>query len=269
MSPSRRAELVAGLPLPDHGEGDSKHDRGSVVVLGGSPETPGAVVLAGIAALRVGAGRLRLGVDCRDVTAVAVAVPEARVVALDDVASLVEGAEAVLIGPGILDVHSAAPMLDVVTSAATGIVVVDAGALPAAGWHADWLTRLDGRALLTPNPDEAPLVEACADVAVVAVRGPDTVVTAPDGRRLTVPGGGVGLGTSGSGDVAAGVGAGLCARGADPFTAGVWAAALHADAGERLAERVGPIGFLARELLDELPASLCSLSDRPPQGRSI
>ena len=68
------------------------------------------------------------------------------------------------------------------------------------------------------------------------------------------------MGTSGSGDVLAGVVAGLLARGATPDQAAVWGAHVHATAGERLAARVGPLGYLARELLDETPRVLTELS---------
>jgi NAD(P)H-hydrate repair Nnr-like enzyme with NAD(P)H-hydrate dehydratase domain len=56
--------------------------------------------------------------------------------------------------------------------------------------------------------------------------------------------------------VLAGVVAGLVARGAAPRSAAVWGAYVHARAGDRLAERVGPVGYLARELLDEVPREL-------------
>jgi ADP-dependent NAD(P)H-hydrate dehydratase len=69
-----------------------------------------------------------------------------------------------------------------------------------------------------------------------------------------------GLGTSGSGDVLAGAIGGLAARGASPDQAAVWGVHLHAEAGERLAARIGAVGYLARELLDELPQVLDQLS---------
>ena len=92
--------------------------------------------------------------------------------------------------------------------------------------------------------------------AVVALKGAETSVATPDGRawvhRLQVPG----LGTSGSGDVLAGLVGGLLARGTHPTAAAVWGAWAHGRAGDRLARRVGPVGFLARELLAEIPAVL-------------
>ena len=65
--------------------------------------------------------------------------------------------------------------------------------------------------------------------------------------------GNVGLATSGSGDALAGIIAGLIARGAEPLQAAVWGVHLHGLAGESLAREVGPIGYLAREILAEIP----------------
>jgi NAD(P)H-hydrate repair Nnr-like enzyme with NAD(P)H-hydrate dehydratase domain len=98
-----------------------------------------------------------------------------------------------------------------------------------------------------------------ADVAAaVADRYGATVsyeswVAEPGGRRWIVPAGHPGLGTSGSGDVLAGAIGGLLARGADPAQAACWGTYLHSVAGDRLAARVGRLGFLARELVAELP----------------
>jgi NAD(P)H-hydrate repair Nnr-like enzyme with NAD(P)H-hydrate dehydratase domain len=69
-----------------------------------------------------------------------------------------------------------------------------------------------------------------------------------------------GLGTSGSGDVLAGAIAGLRARGTTSAQAACWGTHLHASAADRLASRLGPLGFLARELADELPALMLEFS---------
>jgi hydroxyethylthiazole kinase-like uncharacterized protein yjeF len=254
--------VLAGLPLPDADDDATKHDRGTVLALGGSPETPGAILLAGLAALRAGAGRLCLATDRSAVTALAVAVPEARVLPDDEWQDRACHAEAVLYGSGVLDVDAAEPVLDELTSLVDGALVVDAGAFPAAGRHPEWIQRLDGRALLVPNPDElealgcrSALEAADRFRAVVAVRGAETTIAAPDGRSWVDRHGTVGLATSGSGDVAAGIALGLLGRGADPCAAAVWTAAIHGRAGERLG---GP-GFLARELLAEIPKAVADL----------
>ena len=80
------------------------------------------------------------------------------------------------------------------------------------------------------------------------------------GVSIFSTGGNIGLATSGSGDTLAGVVGGLLARGADPVAAGAWAAYLHGEAGNRLQRRHGLIGFIARELLGEIPGLMGELS---------
>ena len=80
-------------------------------------------------------------------------------------------------------------------------------------------------------------------------------VSAPDGRAWTA-GDAPGLGTSGSGDVLAGLVGGAAARCGDPATGACWGTFAHMEAGRRLAREIGPIGYLARELVDVVPACL-------------
>jgi ADP-dependent NAD(P)H-hydrate dehydratase len=95
---------------------------------------------------------------------------------------------------------------------------------------------------------------------VIALKGAITHIAAPDARVWRHQGGNSGLATSGSGDVLAGLIAGLVARGATLEQAAAWGVALHARAGERLAQRLGPLGYLARELPTEVPSIMGSLS---------
>lgn len=255
------------LELPRHDDDASKHDRGQVLVIGGGREAPGAVLLAGLAALRVGAGKLQIMTAASAAPGLAIAVPEARVIGLPEtdggeldasgaarVAEQAVGADAVLIGPGVLDDQGMDAMLAALLAAATGIVVVDAGALPALGR----MDRVRGCVIAVPNASELEHLGADAVTVaqrlgiVVARRDATTIVAAPDGRTWTDDSGCLGLATSGSGDVAAGAVTGLAARGASPEAAALWGVRLHGRAGERL----GGIGFLARELLDELPRVL-------------
>jgi NAD(P)H-hydrate repair Nnr-like enzyme with NAD(P)H-hydrate dehydratase domain len=92
--------------------------------------------------------------------------------------------------------------------------------------------------------------------SIVLVKGVESHVVTPDGGCWRYEGGAPGLGVSGSGDVLAGIVGGLLARGAEPLNALLWAVWLHGEAGTRLARKVGPVGFLAREIADEIPALL-------------
>ncbi len=274
-------ELLRGWPLPRPDGAGDKHDRGTVLVVGGTTTTPGAALLAGVAALRVGAGRLQIATAETVAVAVGVAVPESLVVGLatgdggaptaasvDAVAELVGSADAVVLGPG-LSGAGLGELLERVLDAVSrdAALALDAGALVALADVADRVS-LPERTVLSPNAGELAALLDVDDAtededsarAVAEKHGAVTVVrgsvVAPDGRVWRNAAGNPGLGTSGSGDVLAGVVGGLLARGADPAQAAVWAQHLHATAGDRLAERIGPLGYLARDLVDELPAAL-------------
>jgi hydroxyethylthiazole kinase-like uncharacterized protein yjeF len=276
--------LLRDWPLPQPDEGGDKHDRGTVLVVGGARSTPGAVLLAGLAALRVGAGRLSVATVAATSVALAVALPEALVDGLaegddgsldpgcaEQVVASCGGAAAVVLGPGLLGKAAVRTLLaDVLPKLTDSTVLLDAVALTALAGAPELLEGLAGRVVLTPNGGEMKALmgddvregdDAARSLAerygaVVAVRG---AVASPDGRLWRDEAGGIGLGTSGSGDVLAGVVGGLLARGCPPEQAAVWGQYLHAAAGDRLAARVGRLGFLARELLDELPLVLGGL----------
>jgi hydroxyethylthiazole kinase-like uncharacterized protein yjeF len=289
MPPSRpadaaevTAELLRHRPLPRHADGDGKGGRGQVLVIGGSRVTGGAVLLAATAALRAGAGKLQVATVKTVAPALMTALPEALVVGLpetDDGAihpahggeierHIIE-ADAVLVGTGALDADGTADLLRHVLKLVTddALVVVDAIANQAIPHNEEAVRRLEGRVVAIPNDgewadlgfgDPATCIadEARRLGATLACRGDDTWLADPADGPFRHPGGGVGLAMSGSGDVVAGVVTGLAARGADPLTAALWGVHVHAMAGLRLADRVGRVGFLARELLDEIPAQL-------------
>jgi hydroxyethylthiazole kinase-like uncharacterized protein yjeF len=264
-----RRTLQAQWPLPADVGGD-KHRRGTVLVIGGSDRTPGAVILAGIAALRMGAGRLQIATVERCVLAIGARVPEALVVPTDDTATLgdlVADADAVVIGPGLLDAALTASLVATVFARARpgAPVVVDAGALDelATGGH----LRPDAL-ILTPNEHELGrlvggdepqphLAAAVRHRAAVVTTG---VVTDPTGRTWRDPHPVSGLGTSGSGDVLAGAAGGIAARCGDATAAACWAALAHRAAGRAVAEHVAPSGYLASELADQLAPTMRELT---------
>jgi hydroxyethylthiazole kinase-like uncharacterized protein yjeF len=277
-SPSERV-ITPGLlrewPLPDP-QGDKKA-RGTVLVVGGSRYTPGAVLLAGTAALRAGAGRLQMAVEASTATALSIAVPEAKVIGLPDddeqLRRLAGGADVLAVGPGLDDIDDTARLLREVLDAARedAAVVLDAYALGALSKDAGLIKGRPQRVVLTPNVTEAGFLlgrepgddlaaEARALVeryeAVVSLYGH---IAAPDGRAWREESGDAGLGTSGSGDVRAGIIAGLLGRGAEPAQAACWGAFAHAVSGQRLAPRYGRTGFLARELVDELAYTIATV----------
>ncbi|MBC8131568.1 MAG: NAD(P)H-hydrate dehydratase [Deltaproteobacteria bacterium] len=292
--------LLRRWPLPKPDGVNGKDDRGTVLVVGGSQEVPGAVILAGLAALRVGAGKLQIATSRKVASQVAVTVPEARVIGLpakpsgelqagaarllrDDI----EQCDALLVGPGMAlsAVGAARDVLRARLKTAAGpTVILDAGALGTLAGRDEFARASRPSMIATPHAGEManlwgisreqvmadPLSlarRAARDLGVVMVlKGARTYVAAPDGRIFYNVAGNSGLGTSGSGDTLSGVIAGLCARGADPIQAAVWGVFLHAHAGDRLATKIGQLGYLARDLLDQLPAVLARLC-RPSRMR--
>jgi len=263
----------------------TKDERGTVLVVGGARSTPGAVLLAGLAALRVGAGKLTVATADEYARTLGVAMPEAGVVGLpttdgggldpgaaNDVAELAAQADAIVFGPGMTEPASTKTLVaDVLTALdSTPVVVLDA--MAATSGVLDGGPDVVGdMCVITPNTAEAGyLLDETEDADHELARrladryGVTAVLNnavAPSGAKVfSVPKGNPGLATSGSGDVLAGAVAGIGARTGNPMTAAVWGLALHGAAGDRLAARVGRVGFLARELLDELPHCLRELT---------
>ena len=283
-APAVTPQLLREWPLPTPDDEGTKQARGTVLVVGGAISTPGAVLLAGLAALRVGAGRLQIATVAETAVALGVTVPEAMVVglptaksgsispsAVDTLTDLADEDTTLVLGPGLLnDDDTRGLVRSLLPRVSCARLVIDAHALTALAEREELLGEREA-VVLTPNDDELAALlggdeltgrEGALEVAqryeaAVATKG---WAAMPDGRAWRDEAGGVGLGTSGSGDVLAGAIGGLLARGAEPAQAAVWGQYAHAAAGDRLAARLGRLGFLAREILDELGPVLTSLS---------
>jgi ADP-dependent NAD(P)H-hydrate dehydratase len=280
--------LLRANPLPRLPVESDKNVRGRVFVVAGGAEVPGAAVLAGQSALRAGAGKLQMAATAAFAQSLAFAVPEARVMpvpgdaagdfdpaAVEALAAAMKRCDAVVVGPGMLDEGVACRIaLGLMEHAPEASFLIDAAAMAGLRGHAERLSLHAGRLVVTPHAGEmAGMLEASKDSVladplgaarelaqairgVVALKGATTHIVTPDGQSYRHTGGSVGLGTSGSGDVLAGVIGGLLARGASPLTATLWGVYLHGRAGARLSDRIGRLGFLAREISDEIAPAL-------------
>jgi ADP-dependent NAD(P)H-hydrate dehydratase len=274
------------LPAP----GANKEQRGKVMVVGGTATTPGAVLLAAEAALRAGAGKLTVGTAVSAASQVAVRLPEAQVwglpedlagniapAAAEELLEQISHGDTVLIGSGFIDPEASVELLERLVPQLDATVVVDAVASAYVTKSPERLADLRSSFLMSINPKElgktlqreggasddieADTAELARRTGAVVLCGAtEKVVSDAAGRQWRVSVGGPGLGVSGSGDVQAGIVTGLAARGAEHAQAAVWGGYLHGRAGERLAERVGTVGFLAREIPAEVPAILTSLA---------
>jgi len=248
-----------------------KHSRGRAVVVGGDALHTGAARLAARGALRIGAGLVTVLSPPAAGPIYAAALEAVMVRTFDtdaDLVALAEAADAAVIGPAAGVTPATRANLFALTRTGAALVV-DADALTVFRDRPDDLFDvLDKDDVLTPHPGEferlfpgllaasptridAARTAAERAGAVVLLKGPDTVIAAPDGRAAVNLNGSPWLATAGSGDVLAGFIAGLIAQGMESFLAACAGAWIHADC----AGRFGP-GLVAEDLPGLAPASL-------------
>ena len=259
------------FPVP--GLEGHKYSRGHAVVVSGGASHTGAARLAAMAALRAGAGLVTIA-SPRGALAVNAATNLAVMVRPADGAAELEmllsdkRLNAVAIGPGA-GVGAATREMVVASLRGERAVVVDADGLTSFAGGADELfTALaaNGKAVLTPHSGEfhrlfgdalAPGGNAKTDLAraaarrsgaVVVFKGADTVIAAPDGRAAINANAPPWLATAGTGDVLAGLAAGLLAQGMPPFEAACAAVWIHGEA----ATAAGP-GMISEDLAPRVP----------------
>lgn len=277
--------LRRDFPLPGHAGAAGKEDRGRVLVVGGSRTIPGGALLAGVSALRAGAGKLRIATAGSVAVPMAMAIPEALVAgypetaaggfaasALEEVAGRLRGTTAAVVGPGMMGGEETRRLLELMLAGGEPVaLVLDAACLRAVADMAERARGWAGGLVLLPHADEMCALLDCsteeveADPARAAARaaerygaaalckGSTSQIAAPGGRAFFYRGGVPGLGTSGSGDTLAGIVGAMLARGLDPLGALLWSVWLHGEAGRLLAHERGRLGFLAREIPDKLP----------------
>jgi hydroxyethylthiazole kinase-like uncharacterized protein yjeF len=279
---------IAANPLPQpHGEVD-KNSRGRILVVGGCLDVPGGVRLTAEASFRAGAGKVRVATVHAAAIAIGTLLPEAAVLALPtDARGEIDAAaceleehlpafDAVVVGPA-MSCHQQAFRLVASMLSSPGWdagLVIDAAALMALAPLADTLRKRKSPAILTPHIGEmAALIEWDVDAiardgpgavreaarrygAVAILKGGASLIADPSGALYAYDSGNIGLATAGSGDVLAGIVAALLARGCSALSATLWSVWLHGEAGRHCAKTIGPLGFLASDLLKVIPQCL-------------
>ena len=285
-------QFLRANPLPRHEETSDKQARGRVLIVAGSVEVPGASLLAGLGVLRAGGGILQIA-TCRSVAPLlGMAMPEAMVVGCSETAAggidpaeaarlaeLGSDCDAVLIGPGMMDEAAVAQLTkELLKRLEARVFVLDASAFATLNLN-ELPSMAAGKTVVTPHSgemarflgiprdevDKGPLHAArqasSALQAVVALKGQRTYIVSPDGEAWLSENGSIGLATSGSGDTLAGILTGLVARGASPALAAIWAVYMHGEAGRRLANSIGALGLLAREIPGLIPEIMQELDN--------
>ena len=263
----------------------NKGNYGHVLVVGGSLGKAGSVAMAGMAALRAGAGLSTVATPKSVLATVAGFHPELMTEplpetnagtistsALDRIEALAGGKTVVAIGPGISRDPQTAELVRALVAQLQTPMVVDADGLNAFEGRADELDGKGRTLVITPHPGEMARLAGCtiADVqndrlgtarrfareheVIVVLKGHRTLVVQPEGEAWVNTTGNPGMATGGTGDILTGMVAGMIAQHSKDALRAVFAAAhLHGLAGDVMRERVGEHSLVATDLLKGLP----------------
>jgi len=264
------ADRDALLPLRSRSAHKGRHGR--VLIIGGAAGMAGAALLAGLSALRAGAGRVVVATLPSHAVAMAMAQPELMVIGVDqlgDVLSALESADVVAIGPGLGQSDWARALFTACCESGKPLVV-DADALNVLALNP--IKR--ARWCLTPHPTEAARLSSISTEAVQAdrlgavrrlqeryggvavLKGAGTLIASDDAIPQVCDRGNPGMAVAGMGDVLTGLIAGIAAQQSNPgeclaraAAVGVW---VHASAGD-VAAAHGERGVLASDVIQKIP----------------
>jgi len=284
------ASLASSL-LPDRPLDGHKGTFGKVIVVAGSPHYIGAIALAAESAYRSGAGFVTVATARRLTEIVASSLREPTWLPLPEtdgaiaetaVDSIVEGADrydALLVGCGLGTHESTRAFLRrLLASDTLPSLVLDADALNLLSRDSQWWASLPSGTIITPHPGELArltgmsakkinahrwaVARQCADEwnLVILLKGAHTLIAAPDGRFSVIPFKTDALSTAGTGDVLAGLIAGLRGQGLSAFDSARLGAYVHASAGLIAAETMGSSrSVIASDVLSALGRAFAAL----------
>lgn len=252
---------------------------GKVLVVAGSENYPGAAYFACSACYRVGAGLVTLATESSVKIIVSRKLPEVTFLSRDEVIGKLDEYDVLLIGSGLGQSEQAFKLVKQLLEAKKmPKVVVDGDGLNILSKIGEWWKKLIGETILTPHPGEMSRLTGLTiteiqkdktDVAqywakkwskIVVLKGAHTVISFPTGKAIVSPFANPALSTAGTGDVLAGIIAGMLAQGLESFNAACVGVFIHGLAGEKIWKKFGKAGGLASDLLPILPQVLKNLT---------
>ncbi len=285
-------QIISDIPkLKPRAVDGHKGDYGKVCIIAGSIGMSGAAALAGRAALRAGAGLVRVATPKSVLPIVAAIEPSFTTIALPedgagrisakaihDVLEAVGQNDTVAFGPGIGTSGALRSILETLLEQESLRLVIDADGLNNLAGIKNWPARLKAKLILTPHPGEmrrlwsgllreempAEKPEQALQLAqrantIVVLKGAGTIVT--DGEKVYInKTGNPGMATAGSGDVLTGVITALLGQGLSDFDAAVLGVYIHGLAGDIAAEKFGHVSLMTTDIIDSLPDAF--LKDR-------
>ncbi|MCF8025845.1 MAG: NAD(P)H-hydrate dehydratase [Desulfobacteraceae bacterium] len=269
-----------------------KGQTGHVLAAAGSPGKTGAAAMTAMSALRAGAGLVTLAVAESINHAVETLATEVVTHPLaddkkgalgggnaDEILSLLSDKKCLALGPGIGTLETTAQLVGTLIEKSPVPLVIDADGLNCLAQNPKVLAKKQSDLVLTPHPGEmARLADTTAaeiqEDRIAAAReyakkhgvylvlkGARTVAAMPDGNIFVNPTGNPGMASGGMGDVLTGMIAGFIAQGKSPGIACRLAVYLHGASADLLAEKRGPFGYIATDIMNHLPETIKAVKD--------
>lgn len=268
--------------LPKRPENANKGTFGKVLVIAGSENYPGAAYLSCAAAYRIGAGLVTLATESSVKIIVSKQLPEVTFLSPDETAKKINGYDVLLIGPGLGQGSQSEKLVEklCINYSNNRIkIIIDGDGLNILSKMDQWWEIIHGGVVLTPHPGEMARLTGLSideiqkdrlNIAknysekwkqVLVLKGANTIVASPTGEVLISPFANPALSTAGTGDILAGVIAGMLAQGLKLFDAAGIGVYVHGLAGESIREKIGEAGMLAGDLLPILPKVLLDIAE--------
>jgi NAD(P)H-hydrate epimerase len=264
-----------------------KGDAGHLLLLAGSPGKTGAAAMTAMSAMRTGAGLVTLGIpsslnpvlESQCLEAMTCPLSETKDGMLGEssfnaIMELLSGKRCLAIGPGLGSGVETKSLIRRVIQESTVPIVIDADGINSLAGYTKILQNLKVPVILTPHPGEmARLIDSTAeniqkdrvgcarDFAErfnvhVVLKGARTIIAHPDGSVFINPTGNSGMASGGMGDVLTGMIAGFVTQGYSPETAAHAGVFLHGTTADVIADKTGPFGFLATDVMKAIPEQI-------------
>ncbi|MDP7556034.1 MAG: NAD(P)H-hydrate dehydratase [Nitrospinota bacterium] len=274
-----------GFLFQERKRSSHKGTYGHLLVIGGSTGKGGAAAMAGLSALRIGTGLVTLAVpqsvnssiEMNPIEVMSIPLPETQegsidIAAKDKLLESINGKSSVLIGPGLSTQQETIELLLMIIPEIKVPLLIDADGLNCLADHLEILKKVKVQVIITPHPGEMSRLarKTVKDVqadrigiaqkfavdynVIVVLKGAGTIIALPDGSTFINTTGNPGMASAGTGDVLAGMAAGLLAQNITPADASKAAVYLHGFAGDRVSQKKSQVSLIASDLIEVIPS---------------
>ncbi|MCP4373732.1 MAG: NAD(P)H-hydrate dehydratase [Deltaproteobacteria bacterium] len=264
-----------------------KGTTGHVLVVSGSIGKTGAAAMTAMSAMRAGAGLVTLAIpeslnpvlETQVLEAMTYPLPETECGMIGEssfnkIMDLLFEKKSLAIGPGLGETAETKKLVHRIVKESPVTTIIDADGLNNIAGSTELLKKAKAPLILTPHPGEMARLMGSTTGSVqkdritcarefakrfnvhIVLKGAKTIIAHPEGNIFINPTGNPGMASGGMGDVLTGIIAGLVAQGFSPEAAAHTGVYLHGAAADMLAEKIGPFGYLATEVMNAIPGQI-------------